>query len=31
LRTGDIFSDGCKKVGTLEMSGAVINALQQTD
>jgi 3-isopropylmalate dehydrogenase len=31
LRTGDIFYEGCQKVGTLEMSGAVINAMQQAD
>ena len=29
LRTGDIFSEGCKQVGTLEMSGAVISAMEQ--
>jgi len=29
LRTGDIFSAGCREVGTLEMSNAVISAMQQ--
>ncbi|RLA05998.1 MAG: 3-isopropylmalate dehydrogenase [Gammaproteobacteria bacterium] len=29
LRTGDIFSAGCREVGTVEMSDAVINAMRQ--
>ncbi|RLA16320.1 MAG: 3-isopropylmalate dehydrogenase [Gammaproteobacteria bacterium] len=29
LRTGDIFSAGCREVGTVEMSDEVINAMRQ--
>ena len=28
LRTGDIFTDGMKKVGTAEMGNAVVKALE---
>jgi 3-isopropylmalate dehydrogenase len=27
LRTGDIYQDGCRKVGTVEMGDAVVSAL----
>ena len=30
LRTGDIFSPGCHKVGTVEMGAAVLDALRQS-